>query len=204
MPLALGGVYRWAVVVPRDAQQALAGRIGAEVRSVLAETSLPGLSFPGAAEGTVVLPWSDIIHLPSERRADFANACAKLPGELDGVRAVPALGRAAAICSLLLGEHGRARDIWERVVASGAEPQVAEAKVGLALLAIEQGLSSTDPQDRAFAWDRAEGLLRAASLDAASAEAARRNLEALEGLRELAARGLLGSEPEGGQAIGEN
>jgi len=204
LPLAFGGIYRSKIVVPREQTEALAGRVGAEVRRVLSETALPGLSFPGAAEARDLPPWSDEIQLPPLRRTDFASACGNLPSGLSVVREVPAIGRAGALCSLLLGEHELARARWERVVAYGARQQVAEAKIGLALLAMKQGLSSTDPQDRFFAWDRAEMLLRSASLDSDAAGSATFNLEALESLRDRAARGLLGSEGLGGQIVGED
>jgi len=208
LPLAFGGVYRERVVVPRQERAALAGQVGAAVRSVLSETTLPGVSFPGAPIPPEISPWSEKLHLATARRADFANACAKLPEELVGVREVPALGRAGALCSFLLGERSLARRRWERVVAYGAPLQVAEAKVGLGLLAMEQGLASTDPQDRLFAWDRARGLFLGASADSVAAGAALRNLDGLESLREQEALGLLGSAelapPAGGQALGED
>jgi hypothetical protein len=208
LPLVLGGVYRERVVVPRQERAVLAGQVGAAVRSVLSETTLPGVSFPGAPVPQEISPWSEKLHLATARRADFANACAKLPEGLLGEREVPALGRAGALCSFLLGERGIARKRWERVVAYGAPLQVAEAKVGLGLLAMEQGLLVTDPQDRRFSWDRAEGLFRGASVDPVAASAARRNLAALESLREQEALGLLGSGelklPAGGQPLGED
>lgn len=208
LPLALGGVYRERVVVPRQERSALAGQVGAAVRSVLSETPLPGVSFPGAPAPHEVSPWSEKVHLATARRADFANACAKLPEGFVGVREVPALGRAGALCSFFLGEWGLARKRWEHVAAHGAPLQVAEAKIGLGLLAMEQGLQSTDRQDRLFAWDRAEALFRGASADSVAAPSASRNLAALSSLREQEALGLLGSDevglPAGGQPLGED
>jgi len=204
VPLALGGIYRWNVVIPRNTSEALAGRVGREVRSVLAETKLPGLSFPGAAEALPGVPWAQKIRLPSHRRSDFSNACSQLPESLEAIRQVPALGRAGAICDLLLGEHHSARKRWERVLAHGALEQVAEAEVGLALLAIESGMNATNLQDQLFSWDQADYLLRSARREALARAAAVSNLEVLEELREQLAGGLLGSEPVGGEDIGQD
>ena len=204
LPLVLGGIYRWEVVEPRNQQEALAGEVGVAVRSVLSETSLPGLEFPGASESLSVSPWSERIRLPEHRRSDFAHACSRLPEALDVIREVPSLGRAGAICALLLGEHSLARDRWERVVAHGRPEQAAEAELGLALLALREGLLAPEVQDRAFSWDRAGALLERAKRDARVSPAAQKNLEALEALRALGADGLLGSEGLGEADIGED
>jgi len=207
-PLLLGGVYRHKIVVPREQTEVLAGEVGARVRSVLSETALPGLNFPGAAAPRPIPPWSEKIHPPSERRADFANACARLPEGLVGVREVPAIGRAGALCSLLLGEYDVARARWERVVAYGVPQQVSEAKLGLGVLAIRQGISTADPQDRTFAWDRAETLFRGVSSDDVVGSAARSNLVALESLRypdtDVLLRSSEQARPGGGQPLGED
>jgi hypothetical protein len=204
LPLVLGGIYRLNVVIPRDASEALAGLVGREVRSVLAETQLPGLSFPGAGQALPVLPWAEKVRLPSHRRSDFSNACSQLPESLEPIRQVPALGRAGAICDLLLGDHHSARERWERVLAHGGLEQVAEAEVGLAILAIEAGMKATSLQDQLFSWDQADYLLRSARRESLARPSAAINLEVLRELRKQSAGGLLGSEAVGGQGIGQD
>jgi hypothetical protein len=71
-------------------------------------------------------------------------------------------------------------------------------------LAIESGMNATNLQDQLFSWDQADYLLRSARREALARAAAVSNLEVLEELREQLAGGLLGSEPVGGEDIGQD
>lgn len=183
LPLVVGGIYRYQVVAPRERVERLAGEVGQEVRAVLAETSLPGLSFPGAKPALAVASWSEPVAMSEQGRGDLELECDRLASFHQSIAAVPAVGRALGLCGLLLGDDAAARRSWERVEVHGEAVQVAEARVGLALLLMKHGRAAEDPQDRAFAWDRSQALLELASPDLWAGEAARANLAALAQLR---------------------
>ncbi|MEE2828424.1 MAG: hypothetical protein VX498_04480 [Myxococcota bacterium] len=179
LPLLVGGVYRWKVVTPREAVEVATGQYGKQVREILGQTSLPGLAFPGASEPLAGLPWTGPIPLTDDQRSQLETSCSVLEIHLDETHRVPAVGRVAGVCFFLLGDDSRARRSWDGVVVHGALVQRAEAQVGLALIALRQGLGAESAQDRAFALDRALQLLESAEQIPAVAEVARFNREAI-------------------------
>jgi len=195
LPLALGAAYRFEVVIPRAERARLAGEVAEEVRSVLAATHFPGLSFPGAGSPAPVPPWSLQLTVPHEARVDFSRLCSKIPDELDSVREVPALGRTGALCALFLGDDVLERRRWERVAAFGAPEQSAEARIGLSLLLVKQAVEGPPGMDGSFSLDRAEGLLQEASALGGESEAIESNKEVIRKLRATLA--LQSSSPEG-------
>ena len=183
LPLALGAGYRETVSKPRADRARLAWEVSEQVRGVLAATSFPGLSFPGAAAPASVPPWSRPLTVPHEARQEFARACSRVPEEEFSFQDIPALGRAGALCALFLGDDQLARRRWARVAAVGAPEQVAEARVGLALLQIKAAVSGADTQDIGFALDRAEFLLSQAASTSAELAAVEPNLRVISELR---------------------
>ena len=166
--LVVGVGYRALVVAPVRGARAEATEVGAVLAPVLESVELPLQAVPGFGAPEEGDPATGPA-LGGERRQAVLAVVERLEAATAAAPKEPGPWRVLARARFALGEERAARIAWQQTVALGGPEAQAEARVGLAALAIRVALRSAGEQDRAFALEHALDLLARVPADSPAA-----------------------------------
>jgi len=168
VPIVLLFAWRTAFVAPRRAAQVRAADAAARIAPILDRTPLPMVALRGSPDPAPAPPEDPLPELSPRDRAVLQAVERELGPSLRAAPTVAAVPGQLAVVHFLQGRELKARRSWESELARARGGGLADARVGLAVVAIRAGLRAEDEADRTFAWNEA---LR--HLDLVPAEASR-------------------------------
>lgn len=154
---AAGIAFGWRafVIAPREAAAAEWRSWSAQLAPILGSLHTPLLAVPAFGAPIAGDPTASALTIPSADRAQLESAEQAL-GRLESRRYdLARVGPLLGSVRFALGQDRQARLAWEGALTATSEANEAEARIGLAAVALRSALRQQHEQDRKFAAEHA-------------------------------------------------